>query len=364
MRGIAAVGAGRCHFLRAAAALLALALPISLAAAQNVDAPRIETNQAYIEDLQRTAGLDINDPLTVFAVVFASLPLNVKVYPTENYYYFSFAYDGKAFHGNLRLDPTTRDDGRIEFGYFQGLSQWNEAGGIERFVVLDASHGVRVERLERLAYRVSYKDKSVVFTLNDLSGVRPPPEVIGSDEQFLGPVFDEFGVRFFLVFNKRLKAFHFILDETAGVTDELHATKQTDRIVIGRRTGFAFYRDHRLNRRILIGAFEGNTNANTWFDGPFDQLPENFIEGEELRDAIVAADPSVKGKIGRLGHYLNEEGRYLINPYMIYGRESDLLRIHRCATGRQKRSDYYRCFVVSNDGEVDPPVPAAPAKKK
>src|SRR5262249_51500633 len=158
---------------------------------------------------------------------------------------------------------------------------------------------------DRLTYRVSYKNKAVVFSLNDLSGARPPGGVLGSDEEFLGPVFDESGLRFFFVFNKHLKAFHFILDETVAVADELNPIKQTDRIVIGRRTGFAFYRDHRSDRRILIGAFEGNVNVNNWFDGPFDQLPENFIEGEALRSAIIAADPEAEGKIGRLGHYNN-----------------------------------------------------------
>src|SRR6185295_10881501 len=105
----------------AAAALLALCLTMQTAAAQSTERPRVETNQAYIEDLQRTTGLDVNDPVAVFWFVFASLPSSAKVYPTENYYYFDFTYDGRAFHGNLRLDPTTRDDGKIEFGYFQGL---------------------------------------------------------------------------------------------------------------------------------------------------------------------------------------------------------------------------------------------------
>ena len=47
---------------------------------------------------------------------------------------------------------------------------------------------------------------------------------------------------------------------------------------------------------------------------------------------------------------------------MIYSRNSDLMRIHACAMGRPKRPDYHRCFVVGNDGEVAPPMPAAAAK--
>ena len=60
----------------------------------------------------------------------------------------------------------------------------------------------------------------MTFALNDLSSVKPPPDVLKADETFLGPIFDESGIRFFLVFNSRLKIFHYILDETAPVADQ------------------------------------------------------------------------------------------------------------------------------------------------
>ena len=84
---------------------------------------------------------------------------------------------------------------------------------------------------------------------------------------------------------------------------------------------------------------------NTWLDGPFDQLPENFIEGETLREAIVAADPAAKGKIDRLGHYTSQEGRYLIEPYTLYRQTGELAAIHTCATRERSRPERYaRCL--------------------
>jgi hypothetical protein len=145
------------------------------------------------------------------------------------------------------------------------------------------------------------------------------------------------------------------------VADDLRPSARSDRILIGRRTGFAFYRDHRLERKIMIGAFEGNSRLNNYFDGPFDQLPENFIEGEDLRQAIVEADPSIKGQIGRLGHFSDGEGRYLIHPYMLYRRESDLLAVHKCATGKVRAPTYYRCFVSDAEGQDSP---GGPPKKR
>src|SRR5215510_10121223 len=133
---------------------------------------------------------------------------------------------------------------------------------------------VPVERVERLIYRVSRESRSVIFALEDLSGVKPPANALGPHEEFIGPVADESAIRFFLVYNWRLKIFHYVLDETSAVADELVRAGGTDRILIGRRTSFAFYRDHRLDRRILIGVYEGNSRLNTYFDGPFDQWNE------------------------------------------------------------------------------------------
>jgi hypothetical protein len=64
-----------------------------------------------------------------------------------------------------------------------------------------------------------------------------------------------------------------------------------------------------------------------------------------LREAIIDSDPSVKGKIGRLGQYADGSGRYVIHPYMLYRKESELLVANRCATAKARgAADYYRCF--------------------
>jgi hypothetical protein len=334
------------------------------ATAQSPEHPRLHTNQAYVEDVTRATTLAIDDAMEVFAFVLAGLPDRVKVYPTENYYYFKFIHAGTAYAGNIRLDPLERDQGKVQFSYYPNLTEWRDKVEGDTYVLLDASRGVAVEQVERLVYRISYRNKSVVFALNDLSQVKPPAGALGPDEKFLGPIFDESAVRFFLVYNSKLKIFHFILDETVKVADDLTASARSDRILVGRRTGFAFYRDHRLERKIMIGAFEGNSRLNNYFDGPFDQLPENFIEGEDLRQAIVEADPSVKGQIGRLGHYSDGEGRYLIHPYMLYRRESDLLAIHKCATGKLRAPTYYRCFVSDAEGQDSPSGSPTPSQKK
>jgi hypothetical protein len=339
------------RLLAVAAIVAAFVAPAGVVVAQPPSRPQLVTNEAMVAEVTRPAAFDIKDPMAVLAYVLASLPPRVTVYPTENYYYFKFVHAGVPIAGNLRLDPRNRDKGRVYFGYYEDNADWKK-DGFEQSVDLDAARGVLVERLEPLLYRISYQGTSVLFALNDVSKIKPPPGVIGPDERLIGPVFDESAVRFFLVYNAKARVFHYILDETAPVPDGLEPSRRSDRLLVGKRTGFAYYRDHRLDRKILIGVFEKNVLLNNYFDGPFDQLPDNFIEGETLRQAIVASDPTVKGKIDRLGYFENDESRYAIGPYMQYRSESDLLTVHRCATDRRvPAASYYRCFAMD---DVDP----------
>lgn len=331
-------------------ALFALALLPALAPEAAAERPRVYTNQQYIEDVTRQTALPLDDPKAMLAFILESIPDRVKVYPTENYYYFYFYHRGTRYAGNIRLDTKDRDEGKLHFAYFAELTEWMKDDALT-YRNFGKEDGVAVDRVEPLVYRVTLGARSVVFELNDLAAVKPPAAILGADEQYLGPVFDESGIRLFLVFNRELKIFHYVLDETAPVSDELFPSRITNRILIARRTGFAFYNEHRFNRKILIGVFEANSSVNNYFDGPFDQLPDNFIQGDSLKDAIIAAEPSLEGQIDRHGGSPDGASRYLIGPYIYYRDESELLPFHECATDKSvPRELYPACFVVRDDG--------------
>jgi len=322
---------------------------MAAAAAQSNAQPRLHTHQSYIEDVMRPTALDIKDPLAVFAFVLNSLPDRVRVYPTENYFYFTFTHEGVPYAGNIRLDASDRDQGKVQFGYFEKATGWRDETPT-MFRMLDASTGVRLDKLERFVYRLSYGDKSVIFELNDLSRVTPPITVLAPEEKFIGPVFDDSGIRFFLVYNSAIKNFFYILDETVKVADDFVRSSRTDRILVGKRTGFVFYRDHQRERKILIGVYEENVNVNNYFDGPFDQLPDNFIEGETLREAILEVQPALKGQIDRFGGTPDGEVRYMIAPYLLYKRLDEFSRTQRCALRhRASEAAYYRCFIFYDE---------------
>jgi hypothetical protein len=332
--------------MMARAGIVAVTLLAGLAAASAQDRIHLRTNEAEIGEALRDGGITIDDPLAVFAAVLKNLPERVQVYPTENYFYFRFTHNAVVYAGNIRLAASDRDRGKVNFAYSEPPADWNP-NPKNHHAVLGAEQGVTVEKSGPLSYRVTHAAKSVTFARNDLSKVKPPPDAIKPDETFLGPVFDESAIRFFLMFNARLKVFHFVLDETTPVADQFSGLKGSEGIQIGKRTGFAFYSFE--GRKILVGVDERQSRLNTYLDGPFDQLPENFIDGEALREAILAAEPGVKGKIDRLGNFSDGSGRYLINPYLLYRQPGDLAVFVRCVMAKQvPAADRAACFVIDN----------------
>jgi hypothetical protein len=301
-------------------------------------------NQDYIDATRTAPDFAIDDITGAFGHVFSALPDRVRVYPTENYFYFTFGYKGLIYAGNMRLDVKDRDEGVLHFAYFNQTEDWS-AELATQYRPLSIVDGVKVEKVEDLLYRVIFKGKSVLFALNDLSEVRPPAEMVGEGETFLGPVFDESGLQFYLMFHKQDKRFMFVLNETGPKSEELVSYSDGDpSILLGMRTGFAFYKDRYLDRKILVAVYAGNVENNNYFDGPFDQLPDNFFKGDELKQAILAIYPDLQDEIDSYGNFKEQEGRFLVNPYINYSFLNELEAYRRCGDAGLTRPAYYLCL--------------------
>src|SRR5947208_16891194 len=100
--------------------------------------------------------------MAVFGFVMSKLPEHVKVYPTENYYYFGFMHNGIRYAGNIRLAASNRDEGKVIFAYFEDTSQWYDDAPVQH-AILYASPGVTVEKVEPLVYRIACQGRSVIF---------------------------------------------------------------------------------------------------------------------------------------------------------------------------------------------------------
>jgi hypothetical protein len=372
----------RLPLLGAASVLAAMSFAAAPAANAADNLPPLTTNQHYLEEISKKHNLDAKDAMAVFGYVLKTLPDKVKVYPTENYYYFSFICNGINYEGNIRLDASDRDQGFVSFAYVEQPAQWRHTAD-DNYHHLGANEGVKVEKLAPLSYKITYKDRSVVFDLNDLSKVKPPEGMLNPNEVYIGPSFDESGIAFYLVFNKDLKIFHFIYDPKDSFPERFDSVTFSDKITVGRRTSFAMYKDQKKDRQILIGVHQSNTFVNNYFDGPFDQLPDNFIQGDTLKDAVESIVPEFKGKLDRFGAKPGGEERYAITPYMYYDGLDDLKMVEDCVNDKALPADqYYSCFNAppaddgadegadqnaagTPDGANPAPAPAAPdgAKK-
>ena len=329
---------------RSAALAAALVASICAGSPARADDNPINFNEAYVDQVRRHPSVDIASLDDVFDYVFSSLADDVTVYPTENYYYFKFLHGGIPYAGNFRLDVADRDRGIIHFAYFSENNPFTEQH-LSEHRAFSKEQGVEVRKVDDLVYAVTWKGQTVTFHLNDLRDVRPGEGQIGPGETYLGPVFDESGVQMFLLWNQALEMFLYVLDQEVP-SEEYFVSAASDRIRIGLRTSFAWYQDRYRDRMILAGVRAAETQLNTFFDGPFDQLPDNFLRGEELRQALLTLSPDVDGKIDRIGNSHDLTGRMLVDPYILYQEEEDLVVFDQCAAAAVDEATYYPCFAI------------------
>ncbi len=306
----------------------------------------ISTNESFINGLKSKA--DVSNPKQVFQLVFANLDDEVTVYPTENYYYFELPVQGKLLKGNIGFTVDYRERGEVTIGY-EEVKAFPEADPEDGVAILSSKDGVDIKKISPFKYLVTFQGKTVSFNLLQLEQKLDEKVRLTKDEVFIGRSFDESGLKFSLIFNKKYNHFLWLLDEEKDLPETL--SRINSELLIGDRTAFAFYDDPENNRKILIGVDKNEQSKNSWYDGPFDQLPDNYIaNGEvEIKNCMEAAYPYTKGNINKFGIFLNEpENRVAIAPYLAYSKTNDLVRMIDQArkNARKERSLFY-CGITS-----------------
>ena len=312
----------------------------------------VEFNETLIRSWQTP--LNLENPDAVFEVVLRSIGREARVYPSENYYYFRLNASGRTIAGNIQLDARDRDKGIVTFTYYDVIGY---GASSEKFVsvIYSIEKGVKVTRESEYRYNVAFRGVGVNFILTPQQLDLPPSTQLADGEVFVGPVQDESGVRFLLLFNQKTNHFMYLIDDSAAMVEPF--TDPIDDISFGIRTGFAYFTDRALNRRILIGVHELNRMQNNYYDGPFDQLPDNHADKVNIRRFVSLAYPGVE--IDRYGHLSDDpETRIAIAPYTGYHDRADLDFISRC---RQTLSGplFYAC--ITPDPRKQSQDPAAPS---
>ena len=172
--------------------------------------------------------------------------------------------------------------------------------------MLGQAQGVSLKLARPGVYDLGYSDHFVRFHLDDLSQHAPDDSLMRDGDEFIGRTFDESGLRFLLMYQAKERYFFWVLDEEGKVSDRFVSVAPA--VVIARRTGFVFRQDEEAGGRKMLIAVSANSVArNDYYDGPFDQLPENHIETASLKETMIRENPSLEGKIDEFGYYTEDD---------------------------------------------------------
>ena len=289
----------------------------------------LSTNQRLNEGL-RTAEVDIRDVDAMFWLVFSKLPDEVTVYPSENYYYWILHFNERQIWGNIRLAAGHRERGELSFAYFE----FDEFGympdrGASRAKVFTAEDDVVVTKINHFTYTVSYQNKTITFNLFQLPQEPPRQFDLGPNEVFVERTFDESGYQFFLIFNEAKNYLFWVLNEEDGVPDTLDPIGENGNALRGRRSGFVFWVDtYHDNRKVLVSIRQQSVERNDYFDGPFDQLADNYVDEVNISYYMIKASPALEGKIDKYGYFTDEGStmRVALSTYFTHYYESQALQ--------------------------------------
>ncbi len=258
------------------------------------------------------------EPRSVLRFVLSAAPTRAVVYPTERYYYYKFMLGPRVVSGNIRFADV--EDGALSVGYFDAYSQRDMRVGHFK----DGEDGVSMHyNAEAGEVLLQVDGLSRVFVL-DRSALSPPGFDLLPGEQHVSGVRDESGYSLQLLYYKPARAFYYVLDERKPRPEPwVRGQSQMVEAWFGERSRFCFVKHPGTGRLILVGVSRREITQNTWYDGPFDQVPPRL----PLRAMLEEAYPYVEdaGGLDEHGNFLEMEGqRVAISPYRVYESGAEL----------------------------------------
>lgn len=256
---------------------------------------------------------DPTDPRQMLSAVLSRLPMENAVYPSEQYFYFRLTQGGTRYAGNLRF--TEAEQGAVHIGYYRHDRPREHVW----HALLGDEDGVHISKGEDGAFTLhdTAHALSRSFTLATDWLAIPESLRLREDERAITGVLDESGVALVLLFNEAVGCFYYALNEEQPAADRFAPIGSHGRLFHGERTRFILLDEPALDRRLLVGVERDQIMANSFFDGPFDQVPPGLSIGAEL----IAAYPYVtlRGGIDDHGVFRElDDQRVAISPYKAY----------------------------------------------
>ena len=121
-------------------------------------------------------------------------------------------------------------------------------------------------------------------------------------------------------------------------------------------------------RKVLAAVRQASVERNDWFDGPFDQLADNYADQTNIRHYIEEALPDCRGRIDKWGYFTDEgdrPNRVALNNYGTWVTTADAVKFF----GRALKSGDVRQFISrgrtdgTGEGSGSAPKPAPNVRK-
>jgi hypothetical protein len=303
--------------------------------------------EVMVEQLQIGTRNDACDYAQVLPQLLTQSGPRADVYPSENYYYFSFARAGSLFKGSIRLSSDRRDAGGIDYVCYESNRSWMLAGDrIRVYRQLSLADGVAVSRLSAHAYRVQYGNAATTFILHQLDHTSPGTP-LRPGETRVGRILDDSGAAFELIFNSEINNFYFVLDTDSGSPDQFfQVAANAD---VSDRTGFVYYHNPSSERRTLVAVNQGESLLNTAFDGPFDHLPENDFAEIDFWNYVYKVYPAMRGMHTPGGTVSGDGMIFSLAPYRLYDKVDDLGFIEACVQRHHVEDARVACMIWGDD---------------
>jgi len=294
------------------------------------DAPKLPYllfNQKFVEGVTAEVDLDMTNIDDVFWHIFSRMPDEVTIYPSENYYYFILYANGMQYWGNMRLAAGRRERNVLSFAYFEFTEFPSVPGkGKSHSKYFTDSDGILLTEVDTYTWDLRYNRKTVRFHLNKLRQDPPESFELAENEAFVERTLDESGFPFFLLFNTDTNYFFWVLNEEETVPEKFEQI--ADDILLGTRSGFAFWVDpERPDRKVLATIRSISVTRNDYYDGPFDQLADNYVDQTKVSEWMIRSYPALEGRIDKWGYYTDSEraSRVAISAYGTYFTQADII---------------------------------------
>lgn len=314
-----------------------------------LSARHFSLNERMLEELRVGSRATACDYSEVLPQLLTQIGLEADIYPSENYYYFSFNRAGSVFSGSLRLSSDRRDNGEVDYICYESYKDWVSKN--DRIYVqqrLSAADGVIVKKLSKRSYLVNYGNTQTQFYLHQLDHHSPGAPLLPGDIR-IGRSQDDSGATFELIFNTTINNFYFLLDKQYSAPDEYkQIAKNTS---ISKRTGFVYYHHEGSKRFVLVAVNRQQVESNSFYDGPFDHLPENDFDELGFWSYVYKAYPGMINSHSPGGEINGSDMIFSLRPYRLYGEIDQLQFIENCAEKNHAEINRISCLIW---GEMSP----------